>query len=525
MGGPALRSAVFGRYWATGGGAEKYGGVIAQLLARSGPVDLLTFDTVDLDWLAERLQLDLSGVEVRVLEDRPGAVTEAGADYDLFVNISFMSSDPAPTPRSVYVVHFPTSPWAHLDIWKRVALRLTALVGRSLPAAVRWGEGFYHQEPGRRGVTWTTGHGRLFITTKPGRSTPIVIRLGDRRPPGLDDVEVVVRADGVQVASGRVGSSRGRVRDRFGRALKLEVRSPARDAEVAVEICSDTFRPVDVGNSDDARTLGVPIQSLRIGNGIMGRLAGRFPILMIRPQPLDWTDTYGVVVANSEFTRHWVRTYWSLDPQVLYPPVTMFEAGPKEQLILNTGRFFPADQGHSKKQLDMVRAFRDLCDRGVEGWTLQLVGGCDADGQGYLDQVRQAAAGYPVEIAVNASGHELADFYARAAIYWHASGLGEPVDRRPDRLEHFGITTVEAMSAGAVPVVIGLAGQLETVRHGVDGYHFATLRELATRTRDLILAPERLAEMSASARARAQEFSIDAFDRRWQSVVVDLGAT
>ncbi len=516
---------MFGRYWSTGGGAEKYGGVIAQLLARTGPVDLLTFDEVDLGWLAERLQLDLSGVQVRVLEDRPGAVTEAGADYDLFVNISFMSSDAAPHPTSVYVVHFPTSPWANLDIWKRIALRLTAVVGHSLPAAVRWGEGFYHQEPGRRGVTWTTGHGRLFITTKPGRTTPIVLRLGDRRPAGLDDVDVVVRADGAPIATARVGSSRGRLRDRLGRPVKLEVRSPARDAEVEVEICSDTFRPVDVDDSDDTRTLGVPIQSLRIGNGIMGRLAGRFPVLMIRPQPLDWTDTYGTLVANSEFTRRWVRTYWSLDAAVLYPPVTMFEAGAKEQLILNTGRFFPADQGHSKKQLEMVRAFRDLCDRGIEGWTLQLVGGCDAEGEGYLDLVRGAADGYPVEIAVNASGHELADLYARASIYWHASGLGEPVERRPDRLEHFGITTVEAMSAGAVPVVIGLAGQLETVRHGVDGLHFQTLRELTAHTRDLILAPDRLAAMSASARARAREFSIDAFDSRWQAIVAGLGAS
>ena len=476
-------------------------------------------------WLAERLQLDLSGVQVRVIEDRPGAVTEAAADYDLFVNISFMSDDAAPHPRSVYVVHFPTSPWAHLDVWKRIALRLTGVVGKSLPAAVRWGEGFFHQEPGRRGVTWTTGHGRLFITTKPGRSTPIAIRFGDQRPRGLDAVDVEVRVDGAPVASTRVGPSRGRVLDRIGRPLKLEVRSPEPDAEVEVEIRSGTFRPLDLDrSSDDTRTLGVPIQSLRIGNGAMGRLAARFPILMVRPQPLDWTDTYGSIVANSEFTRQWVRTYWSLDPQVLYPPVTMFEAAPKDRMILNTGRFFPADQGHSKKQLEMVQAFRDLCDRGVEGWTLQLVGGCDADGQGYLEQVRQAAAGYPVEIAVNASGHELADFYARASIYWHASGLGEPGARRPDRLEHFGITTVEAMSAGAVPVVIGLAGQLETVRHGVDGYHFASLRELTSLTRDLIEAPERLAAMSGSARARAREFSIDAFDARWQSILGDLVA-
>ena len=496
--------------------------MIAQLLARSGLVDLLTFDAVDLGWLAERLQLDLAGVTVRVLEDRPGAVTEAAAGYDLFVNVSFMSVDPAPHERSIYVVHFPTSPHAHIARWKRAVLRATEPLRRSLPASVRWGEGFYHREPGRRGVAWTTGHGRIFVTTEPGRPTPVVIRFGDQRPRELTEVEVSVLVDGERAAAARVGPSVGRVRDRFGVPVRFDVASPARGVEVAVEICSDTFRPVDVDGGDDTRTLGVPIQSLRMGNSVMARLASQFPILTTRPLPTDWTDTYGAVVANSEFTRTWVQRYWDLDSEVLYPPVTMFPSGPKEGMILSAGRFFAADQGHSKKQLEMVQAFRRLCDAGIEGWRLHLVGGCAADGQGYLDKVRRAAAGYPVEVTVNATGSALADLYARASIYWHASGLGEDENRRPDRLEHFGITTVEAMSAGAVPIVIGLAGQVETVRHGVDGYHFTTLRGLAAHTRTLISSPEQLEAMSRSAQERARAFSIDAFDRDLRRILDDL---
>lgn len=519
-----MRSAVFCRYWSTGGGAEKYGGVIAQLLAGAGPVDLLTFEDVDLDWLAERLQLDLSGVAVHVLEDHPKAVTEAASAYDLFVNVSFMSVDPAPHRRSIYVVHFPSSPYAHIARWKRAVLRLIAPLRGSLPAGVRWGEGFYHREPGRRGVIWTAGHGRLFITTDPGRATPIVIRFGGQRPPGLDDVQVDVLVDGERVAGARVGSSVGRVRDRLGRPLRFEVESPVQGKEVEVEIRTDTtFRPIDAG-LNDPRTLGVPIQLICIGKGFIGRLAAHFPILMAQPLPLDWTASYGAIVANSEFTRRWVQRYWDVDPDVLYPPVTMFASGPKERMILNAGRFFAAEQGHSKKQLELVKAFRRLCDGGVEGWRLQLVGGCAPDGRAYLDKVRRAAKGYPVDITVNASGRDLACLYARASIYWHASGLGEDEERRPDRLEHFGITTVEAMSAGAVPVVVGLAGQVEIVRPGVDGHHFTTLRELTACTRSLIDDPEQLSTMSRSAEERARAFSIDAFDRRLQAVLAELGA-
>ena len=64
-----MRSAVYNRYWSTGGGAEKYGGVIAEVLSSDGPLDLLTHDPIDVGWLAERLHIDLSRVSVRVIDD------------------------------------------------------------------------------------------------------------------------------------------------------------------------------------------------------------------------------------------------------------------------------------------------------------------------------------------------------------------------------------------------------------------------------------------------------------------------
>jgi glycosyltransferase involved in cell wall biosynthesis len=166
-------------------------------------------------------------------------------------------------------------------------------------------------------------------------------------------------------------------------------------------------------------------------------------------------------------------------------------------------------------QLEMVKAFRRLVDGGTRDWTLHLVGGCEAIGRPYLEKVQQAAQGYPVQIHVDASGEELASLYAEASIYWHASGMGENPDRHPGRLEHFGMTTVEAMSAGAVPVVIGLAGQLETVVDGVSGHHISNVRELAERTSALIDDPSRRAEMSARAEERARSFSIEAFGERF----------
>ena len=77
---------------------------------------------------------------------------------------------------------------------------------------------------------------------------------------------------------------------------------------------------------------------------------------------------------------------------------------------------------------------------------------------------------------VDSSGAELDALYRGAAVYWHATGLDEDIDDDPVRAEHFGITTVEAMSAGAVPVVIAAGGQPEIVRDGVDGFLFGDAR-------------------------------------------------
>jgi glycosyltransferase involved in cell wall biosynthesis len=126
-----------------------------------------------------------------------------------------------------------------------------------------------------------------------------------------------------------------------------------------------------------------------------------------------------------------------------------------------------------------------------------------------------------VTVHVGATGSELRDLYARASIYWHATGLGEDPERAPDRFEHFGITTVEAMSAGAVPVVIGHAGQLEVLDDGVQGYHWRDLDTLIERTERLAADPDLLARFADAAQERARDYGMDAFASRVSDLVDD----
>lgn len=517
MGGATVRTAVYNRYWSTGGGAEKYGGVIAQILSGDGPLDLLTHEPVDVDWLAERLHLDLAKVDVRIVDDEPGAVTRASADYDLFVNVSYLSADKAGTTRSIYVVHFPAPLDGHLSPGRRMLTKV--LGGPRHLESMEWGEGFHLRDPGPRSVAWTSGEGTLRFVTSPGHRLHLSLVFGGQRPPQLGPTTVRVLVDGETRAEAEMTPPKSRLEAQRGTVAAVDIQSPDVDVPVEVKIVSDTFVPAEVLGTDDRRRLGVPLKALRFGHGPLARLTDRFPTLLTGPVTAAWTRSYGALVSNSEFTRGWVDRWWGTDSEVLFPPVTMHEPAAKEPIILNVGRFFAAEHGHSKKQLELVKAFRQLCDRGTKGWALHLVGGCADAGRGYFEQVRQAAAGYPVELHPNAPGDELEALYGKASIYWHASGFGENPDKHPARLEHFGITTAEAMSAGAVPVVIGLAGQLETVRHGVDGYHFASLDGLCSQTEALIQDEALRTTMSASARKRAQEFSVEAFEGRLRAVV------
>jgi glycosyltransferase involved in cell wall biosynthesis len=172
----------------------------------------------------------------------------------------------------------------------------------------------------------------------------------------------------------------------------------------------------------------------------------------------------------------------------------------------------------------MVEAFRRL-GAAAAGWELHLVGGCSPEDRGYLEDVRRAAEGAAVALHVDASGAELDALYRRASVYWHATGLGEDLDQDPVRAEHFGITTVEAMSAGAVPVVIDAGGQPEIVRDGVDGFLFRDLEGLVDRTRQVLDDAALRAELSRSAAARAQRYGLDAFATRFRGLVDDVAGS
>jgi glycosyltransferase involved in cell wall biosynthesis len=238
-------------------------------------------------------------------------------------------------------------------------------------------------------------------------------------------------------------------------------------------------------------------------------------------------DDFQLVIAQSEYVRGWVRRLWQREALVVNPPIDVPaeepDWGAKERLILSVGRFFTG--GHSKRHDVLVQAFRDLVDAGgAEGWELVLAGSLHDDPAdlAYFRRVQDLARGYPVSIRTDVSGEELAGLYRRASIYWHAAGYGVEMERQPANLEHFGMTTAEAMAAGAVPVVIARGGQPEVVESGVSGYLWSEPSQLVAQTRALLADDALRQRVGAAARSRSHRFSRPEFKRRMAAALKPL---
>ena len=237
-------------------------------------------------------------------------------------------------------------------------------------------------------------------------------------------------------------------------------------------------------------------------------------------------SSYGVVTANSQYTAAWLERMWGCRAEVVYSACApMGPPGNKEKTILSVGRFF-ANEGdnHHKRQDVLVKAFIAMADAAPPGWTLRLIGNArpKAQDREFLSELWRAAQGRPVEISVGVSFEHLRAEYRRASLYWHGTGFGFSRTLEPSKHEHFGMTVVEAMSAGGVPLAFDSGGPREIIRSGVSGYLWKDLDELKRRTLDLMADADRLRAMSVAAVADSARFDVRNYLTRMDAIIVRL---
>lgn len=217
---------------------------------------------------------------------------------------------------------------------------------------------------------------------------------------------------------------------------------------------------------------------------------------------------------NSEYTKTFIDKKFHLKTSILYPPVSLFPKDlKKENIILHVGRFRIKNVKNDdyKKQAVMMNAFKEMVTEGLKDWKFVLAVSVQEKDKDTFEAMKKTAGGFPVEFLVNKNNDELWEIYSKAKIYWHASGFGEDLTKNPEYAEHFGISTVEAMGAGVVPVVINAGGQKEIVSNQANGFLWDSIRDLQAKTLKLINDETLLNKFSKQAVQSAKRFSKEKF--------------
>ena len=244
-----------------------------------------------------------------------------------------------------------------------------------------------------------------------------------------------------------------------------------------------------------------------------------------RPKTYFYADQYTLILYNSRYTAEWIEKKWGLTPdELVYPPVDMEpekKKMEKKKIILSVARF---EIEGTKRQLEMMQTFLKLkreYPNIMENWAFILVGGSDAKNP-YLQRLENIVAQNPdknVQLKINISIEELKELYQDSTLFWHLCGL---VHRDPSEIEHFGMTTVEAMQNRAVPIVYDGGGLSEIVENGIDGFRVRTKADLLNYTLQLCQDDKLVQKLSDNAYKKSQEFSSSKFKQKIHRIFNDL---
>jgi glycosyltransferase involved in cell wall biosynthesis len=217
----------------------------------------------------------------------------------------------------------------------------------------------------------------------------------------------------------------------------------------------------------------------------------------------DFADT---ICANSRFTANAVKGIWNRDAIVVYPPVAVndFSHGQKQKMVVSLGRIDP-----DKRLEDLIKALA-LCATKPK---LVIVGGLVSNYVPYVvrlqNLIKQLNLERRVSIKPNASFDVVKKILSSAKVYVHAK-----------HFEHFGISVVEAMASGCVPIVHRSGGPyLDIIENDKYGFSYATISELSQKIDSLMSSDTSALEERCV--CRSKHFSEDKFRERIVEVIGD----
>lgn len=189
-------------------------------------------------------------------------------------------------------------------------------------------------------------------------------------------------------------------------------------------------------------------------------------------------------LANSRYTQGWLKK-WGIRAEVLYPyldnPYIYIDSESlyKKDIILSVGRFF--GHLHTKQHPEIIEAFKQLKKTYpvFKNYKLVLAGGVKDEDKHYVDELRQRVEhDDSITVLPNAPFVHLFDLYKSSRFYWHFTGYGVDAEEHPERVEHLGITPLEAMACGCLTMAYNAGGPQEIIEQKKTGYLFSSEEEL-----------------------------------------------
>ena len=231
------------------------------------------------------------------------------------------------------------------------------------------------------------------------------------------------------------------------------------------------------------------------------------------------------VICNSKFTQKAFQQTFRQPSVILYPPIDIEKfdhSTHKNNIILSVGRF---DNILNRKRQDiLIEAFKLLHNnQPSRDWKLILAGGSiiTPSLNNYLKHLKYQARDFPIEFIVKPKFSQLQKLYSQSKIYWHAAGFGIDENKNPQNTEHFGMTVVEAMASGVVPVVLNKGGLPETIQDKKSGFLWRDTKELVAKSQLLIASPKLLKQISQQAIDQSKKFSKQNFASQLLKIIND----
>lgn len=227
---------------------------------------------------------------------------------------------------------------------------------------------------------------------------------------------------------------------------------------------------------------------------------------------LQWST----INTNSKFTKNTIEQSWGVAVDVVhYPKVDVAEFSPntkKKKSIVAVGRFF--DHQHGKRQDVLIDAFSKFLHMGSKlhaEWELVLIG--SVENAAYVEKLHALSEGLPVRFVHQAQRHEVVECFNQASFFWHAAGFGVDERTHPANVEHFGIVTIEALAAGAVPLVHLKGGQREILVGDLVQLGWESPDECAEKTYELLRDKDLYHALQAAGLQQARRFDADVFEQ------------